>query len=294
MLKLGIQELGEETFKKKLNNIPIEMASLLYCLYQKTKNNSQITYDAAFNLAKALGASFEAFSIDDIVEDYCALIEPVIQRKFTWNQDDIALQNIQSRVRSPSAWLLANVRNAILLCTSNRSESSVGYTTMDGDTAGSLCPIAGVDKSFILHWLKWLETIGLEEVGPLSILKMFTVQTSTAELRPLETSQTDEADLMPYDWLDNIERLFVFNKNNPLEILNQLCQLYPKEDPKNLASAIEIFIKLWVKNQWKRERLAPSFHLDSLSVDPKTWCRFPILSGGFKRELETMWQSIDN
>ena len=37
--------------------------------------------------------------------------------------------------------------------------------------------------------------------------------------------------------------------------------------------------------QWKRERLAPSFHFDDLNVDPRSWCRFPILSGGYDREL---------
>ncbi|MFT4741429.1 MAG: NAD+ synthase (glutamine-hydrolyzing), partial [Marivirga sp.] len=46
--------------------------------------------------------------------------------------------------------------------------------------------------------------------------------------------------------------------------------------------------KLWTRNQWKRERLAPSFHLDDYNVDPKTWCRFPILSSGFTEELKAL------
>ncbi|SEH08156.1 hypothetical protein [Candidatus Venteria ishoeyi] len=48
------------------------------------------------------------------------------------------------------------------------------------------------------------------------------------------------------------------------------------------------FFQLWIRNQWKRERYAPSFHLDDESLDPKTWCRFPILSGGFSHELKEM------
>ena len=48
---------------------------------------------------------------------------------------------------------------------------------------------------------------------------------------------------------------------------------------------VERFFRLWCRNQWKRERYAPSFHLDDENLDPKTWCRFPILSGGFEREL---------
>jgi len=48
---------------------------------------------------------------------------------------------------------------------------------------------------------------------------------------------------------------------------------------------LDRFFRLWSRNQWKRERYAPSFHLDDENLDPKTWCRFPILSGGYEREL---------
>ena len=48
----------------------------------------------------------------------------------------------------------------MLIATSNRSEAAVGYTTMDGDSSGGLAPISGVDKSFVLAWLSWMETTG--------------------------------------------------------------------------------------------------------------------------------------
>ena len=56
--------------------------------------------------------------------------------------------------------MLANVAGSFLLSTSNRSEAAVGYATMDGDTSGGLTPIAGIDKAFLLRWLRWLETQG--------------------------------------------------------------------------------------------------------------------------------------
>ena len=59
-------------------------------------------------------------------------------------------------------------------------------------------------------------------------------------------------------------------------------------DPDQLKLWIRRFFQLWSRNQWKRERYAPSFHLDDRNLDPRTWCRFPILSGGFRRELEEM------
>ncbi|MFZ6001619.1 MAG: NAD+ synthetase, partial [Bacteroidota bacterium] len=48
---------------------------------------------------------------------------------------------------------------------------------------------------------------------------------------------------------------------------------------------IKKFFRLWAATQWKRERIAPSFHIDDLNVDPRSWCRFPILSGSFAKEL---------
>ena len=41
---------------------------------------------------------------------------------------------------------------------------------------------------------------------------------------------------------------------------------------------------LWQRNQWKRERYAPSFHIDEYSLDPKSWARFPILSGNYSND----------
>jgi NAD+ synthase (glutamine-hydrolysing) len=59
-----------------------------------------------------------------------------------------------------------------------------------------------------------------------------------------------------------------------------------------LATYVERFFRLWSRNQWKRERYAPSFHLDDENLDPKTWCRWPILSGGFDQELQELREYV--
>ena len=76
------------------------------------------------------------------VESYMQTIERLVQEKLDHNKHDIALQNIQARSRAPLAWFLANLKGSLLLCTANRSEIAVGYSTMDGDTAGGLAPLA--------------------------------------------------------------------------------------------------------------------------------------------------------
>ena len=179
--------------------------------------------------------------------------------------------------------MLANIKQAILLTTSNRSEGDVGYATMDGDTSGSFAPIAGLSKIFILQWLRWVEK-SLDHPG----LSLVNKLQPTAELRPLSNKQTDEDDLMPYSVLVEIEKHGIQHRKSPLEVFHAMKD---RHDPEALKLHIRKFYRLWSANQWKRERLAPALHLDDLNVDPRTWCRFPILSSGFREELEALAQA---
>lgn len=285
MIRRASEELGWDNFWKALDQNPAAspqsqkeaVAKLLTCAYQATKNSSSATLNAARVLAESLGATFYQWSIEEESNSYRSKIEVALKRPLTWETDDIALQNIQARSRSPIIWLLANVKQSILLTTSNRSEGDVGYATMDGDTSGSLAPIAGVDKPFILQWLKWAEkNLDYTGLNPVNNLQ------PTAELRPQERAQTDEKDLMPYTVLVAIERLGILERKPPVEIYRLLSKDHNKED---LKKWIQKFFRLWSANQWKRERIAPAFHFDDLNVDPRSWCRFPILSGSFTEEL---------
>jgi NAD+ synthase (glutamine-hydrolysing) len=295
MVRRGITELGVESFCELLSipNNALHAAHfeqpttnyhqrittiLLTTAYQGTINSSAETLNAAKQLAYSIGAVFEHWVIDEEVDSYTSKIEKVLGRKLTWETDDIAMQNIQARSRSPIIWLLANIKKSILLTTSNRSEGDVGYATMDGDTSGSLAPLAGIDKSFILQWLNWAE----KELGYHGLKWVNTLQ-PTAELRPLERTQTDEKDLMPYDLLVKIERLAIRDRKSPAEVYQLLSEDWL--DKSTLKAYIVKFFKMWAANQWKRERIAPSFHLDDFNVDPRSWCRFPILSGSFVDEL---------
>jgi NAD+ synthase (glutamine-hydrolysing) len=294
MARFALNELGAEEVAARLSHISnLEgcdtsealVSRLLTTAYQSTKNSGSVTRTAAREVASALNARHLELDVDALAEGYVKLVEGALSRKLTWQTDDIALQNIQARVRAPSVWLLANVEGALLLATSNRSEAAVGYATMDGDTAGSISPIAGIDKAFILRWLAWLEREGPLGVGPIPALAAVNRQIPTAELRPPAAAQTDEADLMPYAVLDAIERAAIRDKRAPREILALLKVEFSGSSDEQLIAWLERFFRLFARNQWKRERYAPSFHVDDANLDPKTWCRFPILSGGFEREL---------
>ncbi len=323
MVRMAIENIGIDGVKKKLSHIkPIQDADsaeamtrhLLTVMYQGTENSSEDTFLSAKELAEGIGATFYNININGLVDTYRGLIEEQLGRKLSWETDDLALQNIQARVRAPGIWMLANLNNALLLSTSNRSEAAVGYATMDGDTAGSISPITGIDKHFLRGWLRWLEDTGLNvgtthvaatlsdrsdaaqavaERSDLAInipaLQRVNRLQPTAELRPLANNQTDEADLMPYDVLNEIENLGIRDKQAPVDVLKILIVRFGGQyDRATLRGWVERFFRLWSRNQWKRERYAPSFHLDDHSLDPRTWCRFPILSGGFDKEIQQM------
>lgn len=308
-VRLGLEELGLGALLSKLSHVkgltPLEgdakrvkqspgelsqaiVAALLTCVYQATRNSGEVTRGAARTVAQSIGAEFLEWNVDAMVDAYVDTVAAAVGRKLTWEQDDVALQNVQARVRGPGAWLLANLRGALLLTTSNRSEAAVGYATMDGDTCGGLAPIAGIDKAFLLDWLAWMESTGPAGLGPLSALSVVNSQAPTAELRPPSARQTDEEDLMPYRVLDAIERAAIRDKLMPIEVWDTVRAQFPEIPGGQLGQWVERFFTLWCRNQWKRERYAPSFHLDDENLDPKSWCRFPILNSGFEEELEEL------
>lgn len=298
MLKLAEQELGFDglcerlgkflTVKGAPSNSAELVKRLLTTVYQSTKNSGSVTRNAAKDVADAVGATHYEFDVDDIVMKYRKIVSDSIGETLNWNDHDITLQNIQARVRSPSVWMLANLNYSLLLSTSNRSEAAVGYATMDGDTSGGLSPVAGIDKAFLRKWLVWMEKQGPDGIGPIPELVSVNQQQPTAELRPPEDKQTDEDDLMPYEILDSIERLAIRDKLAPLEVLKHIVVEFNQFDEQQLGLWTIRFFRLWCRNQWKRERYAPSFHLDDENLDPKTWCRFPILSGGYQYEIEQL------
>jgi NAD+ synthase (glutamine-hydrolysing) len=293
MVRRAIMELGIDGFRDKLGYLPAltgrnaatMVSELLTTVYQGSANSSSATRAAAATVASALGSRHLELDIEPLVSRYVAMIEEATERTLSWEQDDLALQNIQARVRAPGVWMLANLRGALLLATSNRSEAALGYATMDGDTCGGISPIGGIDKAFLRHWLEWLETAGPADLGPIPALAVVTKQQSTPELRPHDSHQLSEGDLMPFPVLDVIERLAIRDKLVPIDVLSQLTTCFPQYRAALLGEWVERFFTLFSRNQWKRERYAPSFHLDDENLDPKTWCRFPILSGGFRREL---------
>jgi NAD+ synthase (glutamine-hydrolysing) len=207
-----------------------------------------------------------------LVEGYTNLIASIYGKPLRWEENDTALQNIQARVRVPSIWLLANLKNALLLNTGNRSEATVGYATMDGDTCGTLSPIGGIDKAFLRDWLRWKETASDFAV---SALQAINEQAPTAELRPPQFAQTDESDLMPYPILNRLEQLLIRDELSPEDAVKRLLEESTGLSEAEVQCWVKRFYKLWTRNQWKRKRYAMSFHVDDETVPLGDWDKYP-------------------
>lgn len=252
----------------------------LYCLYQKTAQSSFKTESAAKKIAMKLKADFKSVDIDPIVDSYQILNKSILGKALSFDKSGgVSLQNLQARARSILPWTVANENKAILITTSNRSESVVGYCTMDGDTAGGLAPVAGVSKFFLRQWALWLceQDMATDFAPELRAILSFK---PTAELKPAHTNQEDEKELMPYEVLDFLEKLFFQRRIKSKTVLHEaLKKQFDSYTFDQHLTWVNLFIDRWQQNQWKRERIAPSFHLDRISVDPKGWCRTPILTG---------------
>src|SRR5262245_379236 len=129
LVEFATAEIGRAGLLKKLSHIRgldqtrdnktadnrALVRQIVSCVYQATRNSGNVTRSAARSVATALGAEYLEFDVDRVVQDYLGIVSQGIGRDLDWKTDDVALQNIQARVRAPSVWLLANIRGALLL-----------------------------------------------------------------------------------------------------------------------------------------------------------------------------------
>ena len=134
---------------------------------------------------------------------------------FAGRNADVTEENLQARVRGTLLMALSNKFGWIVLATGNKSELSVGYSTLYGDMVGGFAPIKDVFKTRVYDLARWRNTHacridGEAEVGrgPTGTIipESTLIKPPSAELRP---DQTDQDALPPYDVLDAILKRYV-------------------------------------------------------------------------------------
>ncbi|CAN5890474.1 NAD+ synthase [soil metagenome] len=271
--------------EKALEAVRRIVADRFLCAYLATENSGPETRAAARAVAEEAGATYYESNIQEALDACQNNVGRMVGDPLSWENPahDLTLQNIQARLRGTLIWTLANLHNALLLVTSNKSDAAVGYTTMDGDSSGGLAPIADVPKSLIKLYLAWAQ-----DFHGLTALKLINKMEPTAELRPSERAQTDEADLMPFPVLDQLMYAFVQLGLEPVEIHRRLwpaVREHYHDDRAAFADHIRKFVRMLCFAQWKRERFAISFRVTAFDLDPKTGFRFPPVQDPFTEEL---------
>ena len=261
------------------------MREFLYTAYMPNQaSSSPQTQKAALLLAKHFGFECHVIPIGAWSNLITSAIESNIGRKLTWEKDDLTLQNVQARTRSTFIWTLANAHNALLLTTGNLSESAVGYATMDGDASGCLDPIGNIPKSIVSKWLDWAQ-----HFHKIDALKPVLSQPPSAELRPLNTHQADETDLMPYAVLDSFIQWFVIERLPPKDVFERtktyLSSQYKNDD--DIKRDIRKFIGLCTRAQWKRVRFANSFRVMPFDIS-EIGLQWPCVQDGFSEACNAL------
>jgi len=144
-------------------------------------------------LAKNLGIEFLSIPITPVLNAY----RRALAKAFKGLKEDVTEENLQARIRGNLLMALSNKFGWLVLTTGNKSEYSVGYTTLYGDMAGGFAVIKDVPKTLVYEVTRKVNELAGREVVPASVFE----RAPSAELRP---NQTDQDTLPPYAALDAI------------------------------------------------------------------------------------------
>lgn len=187
-------------------------------------------------LAENLGIKYLIIPINDVFQSFLNCLKPV----FKDLPIDVTEENLQARIRGMILMALSNKFGWLVLTTGNKSESSTGYCTLYGDTAGGFAVIKDVYKTFVYELAEYVNKKANKEIIP---HRVFT-KAPSAELRP---NQTDQDKLPPYPLLDSILKAYVEEDRSIAEIVSMG---YDESVTRKVAWMVD-------SSEYKRRQLAP-------------------------------------
>ena len=244
-------------------------AENIVCFSMPSRFSSQGSGDDARELAENLGCRYEVLPIERVFESFLGTLAAVFEdRPF-----DIAEENLQARIRGTLLMGFSNKFNSMLLTTGNKSELAMGYCTLYGDMNGALGPIGDLFKTEVFALCKRINERALTRkpspagepgntagTGPFAlppgrvlIPQAIIDKAPSAELRP---NQKDQDSLPPYETLDAILKLYLFENLSADEIAGRGWD-------RELAARI---VKTVARAEFKRRQAPPV-----LKVSPRAF-----------------------
>jgi len=204
--------------------------------------------------AEKLGVRFNIIPIGEAFAAFNNMLEP----RFKHLPADTTEENIQARCRGILLMALSNKTGELVLTTGNKSEMSVGYSTLYGDMAGGFAPLKDIPKGMVFKLANWRNE--RQRIIPQRVID----RPPSAELRE---NQIDEDSLPPYEILDPILERYIELDQSPAEIIESG---FDAEIVKQIVSLID-------RNEYKRRQAAPGVRISERAFGRDR--RYPITSG---------------
>jgi NAD+ synthase (glutamine-hydrolysing) len=228
-----------------------------------SRYSSTGTRDDAKVLAANLGVELYEIPIAPAMHVY----DEMLAEYFEGREPDITEENLQARIRGNLLMALSNKFGWLVLTTGNKSENSVGYSTLYGDSAGGFAVIKDVPKTLVYRLTEWRNGHADPPPVPRSIIE----RPPSAELRE---DQKDADSLGDYDTLDAILEAYVEEDQDPEQL----------ERAGLPADAVERVVKLVDLAEYKRRQAPPG-----IKITPRAFGRdrrMPITNGYRPRRPE--------
>ncbi|XP_069966450.1 glutamine-dependent NAD(+) synthetase [Bactrocera oleae] len=278
---------------------------LLVTCFMGSVNSSKETRRRAAQLANQLGSYHIEISIDTAVNALLGIfnavtgLSPRFRTQGGCARQNLALQNIQSRIRMVLAYMFAQlmlwVRNRpgglLVLGSANVDEALRGYMTKYDCSSADVNPIGGISKTDLRRFLNYAK-----EKFNLTVLESIIEAPPTAELEPLQDGQlvqTDEQDMgMTYAELSEYGRLRKQASCGPYSMFCKLVATWRADmSPKEVADKVKHFFRCYAINRHKMTVLTPSVHAESYSPDDNRFDHRPFL---YRANWSWQFKAIDD
>lgn len=224
---------------------------------------AQMSLDDSREMIRILGVRYDEVAIAPVMETYAATLSPLFA-DLPKSQWDTTEENVQARARGMILMALSNRTGSIVLTTSNKSETAVGYATLYGDMAGGYAVIKDVMKTFVYRLSRYRNAVSEGQGKEPPIPENIIVRPPSAELKP---GQTDQDSLPPYEILDAIIEAYMEHNQSPREII---ARGYSEADVRRVVTLLK-------RNEYKRRQAAIGIRISQRGFG-KDW-RYPITSG---------------